>query len=179
MSGPDQKPLLPFEVVELLGGKDLRAALGFTVQLLTVDPAGWPRSALLSAGEVLILDQQTVHLALWRGTHSVANLRRERRAALAFVLAGAAYTALIETSCSGELEQARKLIAFQARVVEVRGDQVDYARLNSGITFDLVDQDAVVERWRSTIAQLRRLSVCGDERVRGSSPDEPQALGPG
>jgi hypothetical protein len=47
------------------------------------------------------------------------------------------------------------LAAFHGRVAEVRRDEVGYARLTSGVTFELPDEPAVVARWRETIEALR------------------------
>lgn len=44
---------LPAGVRELLDGSAIEAATGATVLLLAVDDTGWPRVAMLSAGEVL------------------------------------------------------------------------------------------------------------------------------
>ena len=145
---------LPGEVVALLDGSDLDARVGFTLELLTVDHDGWPGVALLSAGEALALDDSTVRLALWPGTRTTANLTRTGQAALAFVDDGAAFTLRLET-CRGSDLAEPALAVFDGRVVDVRRDEVSYARLRSGIVFDLPDPPSVVGRWRSTIGELR------------------------
>jgi hypothetical protein len=153
-------PRLPTDVVALLDGNDLDARVGFTIELLTVDAESWPGVALLSAGEALALDDSTVRLALWPGTRTTANLTRTGRGVLAFVHDGAAYTLRLETCRAADLVEPAPLAVFDGRVAAVRRDEVPYARLESGITFDLSDRPAVVTRWRSTIGELRRHPGC-------------------
>ena len=43
---------------------------------------------------------------------------------------------------------------FEARIDEVRRDEVPYAVLTSGIVFDLPDRDVVLARWHETIEAL-------------------------
>ena len=147
---------LPEPLLEILDGRDLGHKVGFTVELLTIDEAGWPRVALLSVGEVLATDERVLHLALWPATTSTAALTRAGRATLACVLDGTAYsihaTATRERDLRvGSMEHAH----FRCDVAEVLSDTVGYARLTSGITFELKDSDAVVARWDATIAAVR------------------------
>jgi hypothetical protein len=148
-------PRLPDDVVALLDGRDLERRVGHTIELLTVGPDGWPGLALLSAGEVLALDGTTVRLALWPASRTTSNLNRTGRGTLALVHAGGAYTVRIHARRLGELPGP--LAAFEAEVAAVRRDEVGYARLRSGITFDLPDAAAVVGRWRTTVDALRSL----------------------
>lgn len=144
----------------MLAGHDLDAAVGFTIELLTVDPEGWPAVALLSAGEVLALDGSTIRLALWPGSRTTANLTRTGRAALALVWAGAAYTLRLETCRAPDLVVPETRAVFDGRLASVRRDEVSYARLESGVTFALPDRTAVVSRWRATIDALRAHPRC-------------------
>jgi len=52
-----------------------------TVQLLTVDESGWPRVALLSAGEVLATGPRAIALALWPDGTSGRRAGRDRHRA--------------------------------------------------------------------------------------------------
>jgi hypothetical protein len=51
---------------------------------------------------------------------------------------------------------------FRCQVEEVLSDTVGYARLTSGVSFELKDADTVVARWTSTIDALR--GAAADER---------------
>jgi hypothetical protein len=147
---------LPEPLLDMLDGRDLAARVGFTIELLTVDEAGWPRAALLSVGEVLATDERTLHLALWPATTSTAALTRLGRGTLACVLDATAYAVHVTAERAPDLQVGSMAHArFRCPVVEVLSDTVGYARITSGITFELKDTAAVVARWTSTIAALR------------------------
>jgi hypothetical protein len=151
---------LPDPLLRMLDGRDLASRVGFTIELLTLDEAGWPRVALLSVGEVLATDERTLHLALWTATTSTAALTRAGRATLACVLDGTAYsihaTAARQPDLAvGSMEHAH----FRCDVEEVLSDAVGYARLTSGVTFELKDSAAVVSRWDATIQTLREAAA--------------------
>lgn len=148
-------PELAGAVVELLAGDDLDARVGVTLELITVDDDGWPRVALLSVGEVLAVDRSTVRLALWPRSQTTANLERTGQAIVAFVHGGAAHRLGLRARRAGEIPGPPPRAAFEARVETARRDEVPYARLLGGITFELEDGADVVARWRATIAQLR------------------------
>jgi hypothetical protein len=174
------------ELIELFSGENLEAAVGFTVQLLTLDDEGWPRIALLSVGEVLAVDDTTVRLALWPESRTTGNLIRSAQGVLAFVHREVAYTVRIRTVRLPNLNDPLALAVFDGRVTEVRRDQVSYAVLQSGITFNLPDRAQVLTRWNATIEQLRRHTPAGSfaqtdperdpglERPVTSSPDNGQ-----
>ncbi len=154
------EPPLPAELAALFDGTDPAGRVGFTMELLTADGEGWPDSALLSAGEVLAVDGSTLRLALWPATRTTANLTRSGRASLAFVHDGTFFTLRLETCRGADLGGASPLAVFDGRVTAVRRDEVGYARLVSGIVFELPDPPAVVERWRSTVEALRSHPGC-------------------
>src|SRR5438270_13173115 len=82
---------VPEAVRSLLGGARLEDAVGLTVLLLTVDEEGWPRIAMLSAGEVLATGPRSLRVALWPHSSSTANLLRSPHATLALVHGGAGW----------------------------------------------------------------------------------------
>ncbi len=147
---------LPADLIGLLAGEQLEDGVGLVIQVLTADDDGWPRSCLLSAGEVLATGPQRLRLALWTGTHSTANLTRSGRATLVFVWDGAAFAVRVSTDRASDVRVGDHAVAvFDARVLEVRRDEVSYARLTSGMTFDLPDEERVLARWREQRAALR------------------------
>ena len=160
MPGTDDRSL-PAGVVALFDGADLDVGVGLTVELVTVDAEGWPGIALLSVGEVLALDASTVRLALWPGSRTTANLTRAGQGLLAFVHEGAAYSVRVETCRGADLTAPTTRAVFEGRIAAVRRDEVPYARLRTGIVFDLPDRAAVVERWRATLDELRAHPGCG------------------
>ena len=80
---------------------------------------------------------------------------------------GAAFSVRVETCRAADLPGP--LAAFHGSVAEVRRDEVGYARLTSGIVFELPDAATVVARWRETIEALRSVmsSVVGISGASG------------
>ncbi len=150
----DQPARLPSTLFTLLDGSEIADRVGLTIELLTVDSDGWPRVALLSAGEVLALSPSVIRLALWPATQSTSNLTRSGQGSLALVHAGAAYAIRLSTRRIADLADP-VLAAFEGAVASVRRDEVAYARLRAGITFELPDPEPVVARWQATVAELR------------------------
>jgi hypothetical protein len=152
---PMAEPRLPSGVLGLLDGHDLEAGVGLTIQLLTADESGWPRVALLSVGEVLALDDSVLRLALWPGSRTTANLTRTGRGTLAFVHDHASYAVQVEARRAADLAAPVERAVFYGRLAAVHRDEVPYAVLTTGITFDLPAPAPVLERWRATIDALR------------------------
>ncbi len=144
---------LPPELCELLDGEDLEAKVGETFSLLTVDEDGWPNVALLSVGEVLARSPIEVGLALWSGTATTRSVERDGRATLSCVVGPTAYNVRLDARPRASEE---RLTFFDCDVRAVEADVVDYAVLESGLRFRLVDPAAAVERWRRTVEAIRR-----------------------
>lgn len=142
---------------ERLDGERLEDKVGLTVLLLTIDVDGWPRVAMLSAGEVLAAGPRTVRLALWPASSSTANLTRDGRCTLAMIHGGSGWY----VRCAGirgpdlKTRQGRALAFFELTVREVLEDAVAYARLVAGIRFELPDREPVLEAWRQAVAAMR------------------------
>ena len=148
---------LPPDLQRLLDGSDMSGGAGFTILLVTVETAGWPRIALLSVGEVLAPDEGSLHLALWPGTTSTRELTRTGQATLACVVDGASYSIHAhfergEDLTTGSMQHAY----FAGRIDECLVDEVSYARLTTGVEFELPNPDSVVPRWEATIESVRQ-----------------------
>jgi hypothetical protein len=149
-------PSLPDPVRALLTGDQLEARIGLTLQLLTTDESGWPAMALLSAGEVLATGPSEVRLALWPASGATRNLGRDGRATLALAHGGDAYYVRLRAGPSMPLElEGTRLARFDAAVEDVLWDHVGYARISSGVTFELPDPAATLPRWQAVITALR------------------------
>jgi len=152
---------LPPAVRQQLDGSDLARAAGLTVLMLTVDEAGWPRVAMLSAGEVLAVGPREIGVALWSDGTSAANLTRAGRATLALVHAGSGWyvrcTARREADLG--LDGGRALAAFVLDVEEVLEDVVPYAALTTGIEFQLAEPERTLAAWRAVVDALRRAAI--------------------
>jgi len=148
---------VPPALAAALDGSRLEAAAGLTVLLLTVDADGWPRLAMLSAGEVLATGARALRLALWPDSRTTTNLDRSDRATLAAVLDGAGWYLRCTASRQPDLALpgGRRLASFGLTVDETLEDQVPYAELTTGIGFRLLEPDRVLPAWREAVAAMR------------------------
>jgi hypothetical protein len=147
---------LPEAVRRRLDGDELSSVVGFTVLLLTVDPEGWPRVAMLSAGEVLATSARTLRLALWPESATTANLTRSGRATLVLVEGGAGWYFLCSARRRADLMlPGRCLASFELRVEKALEDVVPYAQLTTGVTFHLTEPERTMATWAETLAALR------------------------
>lgn len=142
-------------LLKLLDGSDLRRHVGTTLLLVAADADGWPRAALLSVGEVVSLGPTRLRVALHEDSRTTAALRLNGRALIHVVLPSSVSRIYVM------LEPYRKileppLLVFDGRVVSVEVDRVDYATITSGITYELVDPNATVARWRGQLEAMRR-----------------------
>jgi Pyridoxamine 5'-phosphate oxidase len=145
---------LPPEVARYLDGADLIAKTQ-AVRLSTVDETGWPRAALLSAGDALALPGGAVRFLIFKDSATARNLLRDGRLVVTLALDGG----MIELQCHvlplAEASAADNLTAFEAKLETARLHKAPYADVTSGITFALHDPAAVEARWRRQIAALR------------------------
>lgn len=127
------------------------------LQLLTVGGDGWPHASMLSVGEIIAVDAQSLRLALWPRSNAAINCAANGRATLIAVVDAAGYgleLRLTPTRAINSLEHGT-LSTFAACVVAVRVDIADYASLESGIRFRLHDPAPVLARWDRTRELLR------------------------
>ncbi|MGH9244362.1 MAG: pyridoxamine 5'-phosphate oxidase family protein [Acidimicrobiales bacterium] len=147
---------LPDGLLDLLSGHDLAGKVGETILLITVSESGWPHVAMLSAGEIVARSPAAMTMALWTGTETSENLRRGQ-ATLVIVRDGAGHYIEASVRSADVLDvDGRSLDRFECEVERVLSDRVGYARLTSGITFELPDEPAVVERWERTVEAMTR-----------------------
>lgn len=150
---------LPPALLPLIDGRNIDTHEGLTFLLITTAEDGWPHVAMLSVGELVAPDDAEIRLALWPGTQSTKNLGERGQGLLMLVWAGAAYyvrlrsTRLADASVKGK-PRAR----FNAQVVEVLQDVVDYAVITSGIDFQLRDRTEVLPAWRESVDVMRTAS---------------------
>lgn len=145
---------LPPELRELLSGQDLETKAGETFYFLTVGEDGWPNVALLSVGEVLARSPTDVGVALWSGTATTKNLLRSGRATLSCIVGPTAYN--VRLRARPRDDGAGRLTTFDCRVESADSDVVEYAELETGARFRLLDPPAAIERWRQTLESLRQ-----------------------
>jgi hypothetical protein len=144
------------EALALLDGHRLEERVGDTLILCTTDPDGWPHIALLSAGEVVALDDGEIRVALWPNTAATRNLTANGKALLAII--GLRRCLYLRLDCRRGRDirpVSTVLAAFSARIERAVEDEVGYALITSGIRFDLGDQAKTVDGWSRTVAALR------------------------
>jgi hypothetical protein len=149
----------PPELRALFDGTALAVKTGFTASLVTIDANGHARTALLSAGELYAPDSRTLCFALWPTSRSARALHERAQAALTFVHDEAFYQVQLDVQPLTDDERAApgSLACFAGSIDTGESQSVRYARLTSGITFELAEgRDAVLDRWERQIEHLRQ-----------------------
>ena len=73
---------IPDDFRRKLCAEDLTGLEGRALLLLTIDKAGFPHSAMLSYREMAAPDPRRIRFAIWKGTTTSMNIRREPRVSL-------------------------------------------------------------------------------------------------
>jgi hypothetical protein len=147
------------ELRALFDGTALAAKTGFTASLVTIDANGHARTSLLSTGELYAPDSRTLCFALWPSSRSARALHERGQAALTFVHDGAFYQVQLDVQPLTDDERAApgSLACFAGSIDTGESQSVRYARLTSGITFELeAGREAVLDRWERQIEHLRQ-----------------------
>jgi hypothetical protein len=149
---------IPSTLWPVLDGSDVARWVGTTILLLTSTPDGWPHLAMVSMGEVLLLDSRRLLLALWPNSTATANLTHSGRATLALVHGQAGYYVRAATLRGEDLAvpDAGSYACFSLQVADVQEDVAPYATLTGGVTYVLKDPIDTVERWQRTVRGLRQ-----------------------
>lgn len=147
---------LPEEVRRALDGQALEDKVGVAYLLVTADDDGTPRPCMLSAGELLAVDDRTLRVALWPGTRTSANLARGSPALLCYVAPGSVFYVRGRGRPLPETTSTR-LARFEIGVESVESDVHEGMPVTSPIVFSVEGSDpaAVVEAWRGQIRALR------------------------
>ena len=149
---------LPPIIVGFLDGTDLRIRASQAFRLSTVDVAGWPHGAQVSVGEVLATGPDTLHLCLWSGSGSTANLHRDGRAVLSMALDGAIWEIRLHATPAAAPAGAPELAYFRATVESAQEHRAKYAEVTAGVSYRLHSPDEVLARWEAQLDALRRLT---------------------
>ncbi|WP_322906349.1 pyridoxamine 5'-phosphate oxidase family protein [Paenibacillus campi] len=153
---PSAIPLPPV-LCELWNGQNLEHKQHMAMPLITVSEDGYPHQAIVSVGEVLVMNAYTLRIALWTGTQTTANLLRDGRALLTVVIGGSSYALRLRASVLSELpDAAYPRVRFTAQIEHVREDIAKYAELLTGVTYRLHEPVQVVQRWQLTLDELRK-----------------------
>jgi hypothetical protein len=148
---------VPAGVLNYLNGEDLLSKTQ-ALRLSTVDPDGWPKAALLSAGDVLALSDRRLRLAIFAKSGTAANLERDGRLTLSMALDGGMCSLRLHARRCDQGMPELSLAFFEAEIERVRMHVAAYADVTAGLTFALHDPPAVMDRWQRQIAALRAVS---------------------
>ena len=147
---------IPSGLREELDGERLEEKIGPAYLLVTADDDGTPRPCMLSAGEVLAVDDRRLRFALWKGSRTCENLTRGERVLFCHV---APRTVLYLRGPAWSLTSNPELNldCFELEVDSVESDDHVGMPVTSGISFAVERGDPadVVEAWRRQIAGLR------------------------
>ncbi len=76
---------IPGDLEAVFSGEAFRSRNRLVIPLLTVDPEGFPRAALLTFGEVRVNSRTALAVAVQSGSRTAANLIRRRAATLLYL----------------------------------------------------------------------------------------------
>jgi hypothetical protein len=145
---------VPAQVARYLDGTELLTKTQ-ALRLSTVNDAGWPHAALLSAGDMLVVAPGRIRFVIFPQSETTANLARDGRLALTLSVDGGMCEMLMRARRLTHAAPEVPLAFFEAEVEQVRLHAAPYASVTSGITFALRDPQAVLRRWQRQIAALR------------------------
>ena len=142
-------------------GSSLASKTGFTASLLTVDANGHVRTSLLGVGELYAPDSRTLCFALWPQTRTARALAQHGRAALSFVCDDAFYQIqLLVAPLAAPAGDDSGLVYLIGSIDTAEAQSVRYARLTSGVTFELEgDKERVLDRWERQIEHLKQAAA--------------------
>ncbi|RKE34378.1 hypothetical protein B0G76_0381 [Paraburkholderia sp. BL23I1N1] len=151
----------PDAVRTLFDGSSLASKTGFTASLLTVDANGHVRTSLLGVGELYAPDSRSLCFALWPQARAARVIAQSGRAALTFVCDEAFYQVQLRcTPLAGVTGDDSGLVYLIGSIDTGEAQSVRYARLTSGITFELQGEgEKVLDRWERQIEHLKQAAA--------------------
>jgi hypothetical protein len=151
----------PDAVRTLFDGSSLASKTGFTASLLTVDANGHVRTSLLGVGELYAPDSRSLCIALWPQARAARVIAQSGRAALTFVCDAAFYQVQLRLApLTAAADDDSGLVYLIGSIEAAEAQSVRYARLTSGITFELGQEGgAVLDRWEKQIEHLKQAAA--------------------
>lgn len=146
---------LPEAILAAFDGRGLEDKIGPAYVLMTVDPDGAPRPCMLSAGEILAVDDRHLRVSLWPRTNTSRNLAAGSPALLCFVAPGTVLYVRGRPRALGASETTR-LERFEIAVESVESDEHAGMPVTETITFSIGEADPaeVAAGWRVQLADL-------------------------
>lgn len=146
---------LPAQVAGYLDGTNLLAKTQ-ALRISTVDAAGWPHAALLSAGDMLAMPSGRIRFAAFAESTTTSNLMRDNRIAMTLSLDGGMCELRMNCRRLSHASPDVPLAFFEAELVQVRIHKAPYATVSSGVTFALHEPRSVLRRWQKQIEAMRQ-----------------------
>jgi hypothetical protein len=138
---------MPRDLETLFSGRGFAERHGCAIPLVTVDPGGFPRAALLSFGEVRAHSCRQLAVAVRTRSHTAANLIRRQQAMLYYL--GRDYCAFVQAragrgrACDCDQErQIFPLSVFRVKVDEPGPEEGDVEIL-TGPLFSAANPDRI------------------------------------
>lgn len=151
----------PDVVRTLFDGSSLESKTGFTASLLTVEASGHVRTSLLGVGELYAPDSRTLCFALWPQARATRAIAQYGRATLSFVCEEAFYQVQLRVAqLAAVAGDDSGLVYLSGSIDTAEAQSVRYARLTSGVTFELEgDGERVLDRWEQQIEHLKQAAA--------------------
>jgi len=128
-------------------------------RLTTVDASGWPHGAQLGPGEVLCSGDDRILLALWPGSRTTANLRRDGRALLTVIAEGSVHEVRLHATAAPPPAAHAALAWFEAVVEATETHRAAYATVLCGVTYRLTDPSGTLPRFNRQREALHALGT--------------------
>ena len=118
------------------------------ITLTTVGKEGFPHQALLSKKEIRFLSKNKLIISVWCKSQASKNMTSNGKLLLSFVC-DKKFISLKCLSIKKVKTKDESLNIFQIEILETKIDQVDYANIQSGISFSLKINNEIVKHWKA------------------------------
>lgn len=137
---------LPAAFQQAFSDRELRRHSGKGYVVVTIDADGTPRLSMLSAGEIVAVDDRRFRLGLWPGSSTGKNVGAGRPIALCYV---APNRVLYVHGRGRRLGGDEAVETFEVAVDHVRSDQHEGLPVRDTFTFDCVgmSEDDMLRMW--------------------------------
>lgn len=143
------------DTVTLLNGQNLENKQNIVMTLHSITSSGYPHTCMVSVGEIIAINPQTLRIALWPETQTSLSLHEIGKANLVIVNNHKVTYLELDTKLLPKPEQETYVrTRFEAIVKSVKEDKAKYADIVSGITIALHKPEDILNRWKVTLNEL-------------------------
>lgn len=146
---------IPSRVRGLFDGSDLGAQIGRAYLLMTTDPDGPARPCMLSAGEILAVDERRLRVGLWTGSHTSRNLTAGSPVLLCVIdEGGVIYLRGRPQRLASGGRAVPRLDCYEIVIDRADSDEHGGMPVSQGIRFAItgMGNEELIEAWRSQLA---------------------------